>query len=160
MIHKTHGMTKTPLYRTWEHLFQRCYNRNNKRYKNYGGRGITVCKRWHRFENFHKDILERIGKKPSPKYSLDRKNNNQGYKPSNVRWATYAEQNRNHRGNRILTVKGKKMILTDVATMLRITPSTLRYRLERVESIDKAIAYYQNKKGASSVSSRSRTQRN
>lgn len=72
---------------------QRCGNRKNKSFKNYGGRGITVCDRWQKFENFLKDM----GSRPSNAHSLDRINNNLGYELSNCRWATWIEQANNRR---------------------------------------------------------------
>src|SRR5215467_599647 len=77
-----------PLYDVWTEMRSRCRNPNHHSYKNYGGRGIKVCKRWLKFENFLTDV----GARP-PSTSLDRyPNNNGNYKPSNVRWATRKEQ--------------------------------------------------------------------
>lgn len=89
-----HGMTNTSEHRTWKAMKQRCLNENNKHYKDYGGRGIKICKRWLKsFENFYKNM----GKRPGKLYSLDRKNNNRGYTPSNCRWATKKQQASNRR---------------------------------------------------------------
>lgn len=97
----THGNTqdkrKTVEYHTWQDMKHRCYNRKNKRYKDYGGRGITVCARWlNSFENFFKDM----GPRPSSKYSIDRKNNDGNYEPGNCRWATDKQQHNNTRRNK------------------------------------------------------------
>lgn len=90
----THGLTKSVEYRTWRSMKERCYNPNNKKYKDYGGRGIKVCDRWlNNFENFHADM----GPRPSKEYSLDRIDNNGDYMPTNCKWATIIEQRRNQR---------------------------------------------------------------
>lgn len=87
-------MKQKKIYRVWTSMKQRCDNPNIKYYEHYGGRGITYCKRWSKFENFLKDM----GEKPEGK-SLDRIDNNKNYSKNNCKWATWAEQNRNTRRN-------------------------------------------------------------
>ena len=84
---------KTYLYHIWCAMRKRCNNKNDPAFINYGGRGITVCKRWDDFNLFKKDI----GERPNKKLTLERVNNNSGYSPSNCKWATRSEQNLNKR---------------------------------------------------------------
>lgn len=90
-LHTSHGKHLSPTYCTWGHMVNRCSNPNNDGWHLYGGRGIKVCDRWLKFENFYHDMGERpIGK------TLDRyPNKNGNYEPSNTRWATPKEQSNN-----------------------------------------------------------------
>ena len=79
-------------------MLDRCCNARHRQWAYYGGRGITVCKRWHKFENFRDDM----GEHPGKGWTLDRwPDNDCNYEPTNCRWATYTMQNRNRRGNKI-----------------------------------------------------------
>lgn len=99
----THGGVGTPEYRCWQLMKRRCYNPNDKKYSDYGGRGIIVCSRWKdSFENFLADM----GNRPSPKHSIDRKDFNGDYSPENCRWATPKEQMRNTRRNIMIEING------------------------------------------------------
>lgn len=100
----THKMTKTPEYESWYSMMMRCQNKNSSNFSNYGGRGIKVIKRWHKFENFYTDM----GKRPKGK-TLDRINNNKNYSKSNCKWSTPTEQSNNQRTNVRITYKGKTM---------------------------------------------------
>jgi hypothetical protein len=94
MPKKTHGMGTTAEYHIWYGMLDRCRNPNSISWKHYGGRGIAVCDRWLRFEEFICDM----GKRPDPKMSLDRIDGDKGYEPGNCRWAAEIEQQRNRRG--------------------------------------------------------------
>lgn len=100
----THKMIGTPEYRAWQAIKNRCLNSNDDRYKWYGARGITVCDHWiESFENFYVDV----GPRPSRQYTIERRDNNRGYSPDNVYWATSIEQNRNLRTTKLYTLSGQ-----------------------------------------------------
>jgi hypothetical protein len=102
----------TPEYRSWQMMKNRCLNPKAEDFKYYGGRGITVCKKWMRFEGF----LEDMGRRPSPLHTLERKNNNKVYCKRNCKWATRKEQARNrgayHTVNMILADKIRTLYAT------------------------------------------------
>ena len=87
-----HNMSKSPEYRAWSAMLDRCSNPKNKSFHNYGGRGIKVSRRWRTFENFYADL----GPRP-PGLTLERLNNERGYDKQNCKWATWTEQGRNRR---------------------------------------------------------------
>lgn len=123
---KTHGKSKTKTYKTWRAMLGRCLNRNYLGFDIYGGRGIKVCERWLKFENFLKDMGERPDKK-----TLDRIDFNGNYEPSNCRWATIIEQANNTRANRRLTLNGITKNLHEWAKDLNIDQASLRERLDK-----------------------------
>ena len=119
----THGMSYTREFNSWRSMLERCSNKNNKQYKDYGGRGISVCARWQNsFENFYADMG------PCPEgLTLERNDTNGNYEPSNCRWATRLEQSRNRRC--ALLYDGKT--LKDLAKETGIPYGTLYGRFRR-----------------------------
>ncbi len=115
----------SPTYMRWFAMIRRCTNKNHKQYKDYGGRGITVCERWlHSFENFLSDMGEVPGK-----LTLDRKDNAGNYEPSNCKWSTRKEQNRNRRDSIMITYQGKTQCVTVWAEELNLKAATIRNRV-------------------------------
>lgn len=122
-----HGKRHTRLYTTWSNMKQRCYNQNSERYKDYGGRGITVCEEWiHDFMSFY---IWAIQNGYAENFTLDRKDNDKGYSPDNCRWATYKEQANNKRNNVLITYKGEIKTLSQWADELKMEYDTLYARI-------------------------------
>lgn len=92
---ETHGESQPPTaeYTAWARMWTYCRNVKHPKYKDWGGRGIRVCRRWLSYRSF----LDDMGRRPSRKHSLDRKNNNGNYTPRNCRWATAKQQANNTR---------------------------------------------------------------
>lgn len=131
----THNMTGTPEYRVWISIKGRCKYPSCKAYKNYGGRGIKICKRWDEsFEAFYEDM----GLRPEGT-SIDRINNYKGYEPGNCRWASSRVQGRNRRYVRKLTFNGRTERLDDWAEEIGLTRSTLEQRIAKGWSVEKAL---------------------
>ena len=116
-----HGLRHLPEYQVWKDLRRRCNNPNYKKWHRYGGRGIKVCWRWRYFENFIADM----GYRPSSKHTIERKDNNGDYNPSNCVWATQKDQQRNHSRNHWLTIGRETLILSDWVKRLGIASKTI-----------------------------------
>lgn len=126
----------TPEHAIWRAMKKRCLNKNVKCYKRYGGRGIKICKRWMTFENF----LEDMGKRPTPKHSLDRIDNDSGYSPGNCRWASPMEQANNKSNNRILSHNGKTMTMAQWGRETDVPATIIEARINRLKwSVEKAL---------------------
>ncbi len=123
-----HGLTKSKIYSIWSVMKQRCYNKKDRRFKDYGGRGIFVCERWRNsFDNFLKDM----GTPPTAKHSIDRIDNNKEYSPENCRWATRMEQMANFRRNRYVSFNGKTLHVAEWTRKLGFGERTIAARLNR-----------------------------
>lgn len=129
---KIHGMTHTSLHNRWKAIKQRCTNPKNRRYKDYGNRGIKLCKEWNNFENFAKWSLEN-GYKDS--LELDRIDNNKGYFPQNCRWCKPTVNNHNRRN----TAKIDGISLRDFAKMYKMDYKTVHYRYYRLKNLIKKL---------------------
>lgn len=126
-----HGLSNTPAYRRLKSMIGRCTNKNDKSYKNYGGRGIKVCDRWlgeQGIINFLKDM----GDKPKG-MTLDRVNNNGDYSPENCKWVTPIEQCNNRRGINIITYKNKEKTLTQWCEELNLNRKTVSARIHKTK---------------------------
>lgn len=134
--HFTHGLSNRTEYGTWASMKQRCYNSKTIGFENYGGRGITVCDKWRNdFVAFFKDM----GPRPSPKHSIERINNDGNYEPGNCYWATKEKQANNSRRNHKITARGQTLSMSEWAHLVGIQRSTLRCRIIRGISPEKAI---------------------
>ena len=117
---------KHPLYKLWLSIKRRCYNPSQVAWRRYGGRGITMCRRWkHNFENFAEDM----GLPPSKDHSIERKDNNAGYSKSNCCWATRIEQGSNKRNNVWLEYKGRRQVAARWASELGVRNSLITKRI-------------------------------
>lgn len=119
---------KTPEYRIWCAMRERCANPHHNQFHRYGGRGIRVCERWDSFANFLTDM----GVRPSASHSIDRYPNKDGnYEPGNCRWATDVEQARNKSTSMILTLNGETLHVLEWANKLNLSINTIRMRLRK-----------------------------
>lgn len=122
---KKHGACRTPIYAVWSGMIQRCENHKNKKFDRYGGRGIFVCKEWR--ESF--DVFFRDMGNPPNGCSLDRIDNDGPYSPSNCRWANHKTQSRNKGNNRIITLQGRSLTVSEWAEERGISQRTILTRL-------------------------------
>jgi len=135
------SLGKDRLYHIWVCMRQRCNNPNAKQYKDYGGRGITICKEWDSIEQFVKDM----GERPSIRHTLDRIDNNKGYCKENCRWATFEEQARNKRNNRLYKLPdGTRIVKQALIDSLEWTNDMFKRRIKSM-GLPKILEMYQQK---------------
>ena len=128
MSNNSHGLSETPEYTAWLNMKSRCFNPNNKKYLDYGGRGIGVCDRWLNSKHFLADM----GSRPTVKHSLDRINNNADYSPENCRWETKAEQVNNKRNNKpLITIGNETWTIVQWANKMGYGKTVIHNRLNR-----------------------------
>jgi hypothetical protein len=132
----THGRTGTPEYQSWHHAKVRCTNPKDKRWADYGGRGIRMSPEWMgSFEAFFRDV----GLRPSPSHTLDRIDVNGHYEPGNVRWATPTQQANNKSASRLITFRGETKTLAQWAAATGLTDAVIRKRIDRGWSVERAM---------------------
>lgn len=136
----THGGSDTPEYHVWSGLRGRCTNPKDAAWRNYGGRGISVCDRW--LESFP-SFLEDMGRRPSSSHSIDRIDVNGDYAPDNCRWATSREQMRNTRVNHLVEHAGETKCIAEWAEQYGISSSCLYARLVKLGwTFEKAVGHF------------------
>lgn len=123
-----HGMRSHELYGVWRGLMNRCYVEHTDQYCDYGGRGITVFSAWHDVSKFITDIEAEIGERPAG-MQIDRKDNNKGYQPGNVRWSTSKENCRNTRRNRLVTINSETKCASEWAEVSGVHIQTILWRI-------------------------------
>ena len=131
-----HGETRTRLFKIWSSMHERCERPKHVYYKNYGGRGITVCAEWSEYipfatwarQNGYDDSL-----------SIDRIDVNGNYEPSNCRWVTEKEQHNNTRRNRRISYHGRQYTLSELAAKIGMNKTTLKERLNLGWSVEDAV---------------------
>lgn len=133
-----HGASRTPELSTWRNMIRRCTEPKSSIFKFYGGRGIRVCDRWLGDSGFV-NFLSDVGKRPSPKHTIDRIDVYGNYCPENCRWATRKEQGRNRRDNRLVTMNGQTKCLAEWSELTGLKAKTIECRLERGMSSEDAL---------------------
>ncbi len=121
-----HGMSRTSVYAAWHAMMQRCENSRHEYYRHYGGRGIVVCERWHKFVHFYSDMGD------TPKGgTLDRyPDNNGNYEPGNCRWATWQQQQNNRRDTVKIEFDGRTLSIAEWARAIGMSRSALERRIK------------------------------
>lgn len=140
---RTHGMTGSPEYWSWQHMRRRCQDANDPDWDRYGGRGIKVCDRWVKGEGGltgFQCFLADMGRKPSPDCSIDRKDNDGHYEPGNARWACSVTQANNSAHNRVVVYSSRAMTLVQACELAGLSYGMVRTRLHRGWSIERALS--------------------
>lgn len=119
----------------WKAMMQRCYQSSNGAYYRYGDKGVQVCERWHKYENFLADM----GVRPSFDHSIDREKNDKGYEPLNCRWVLPTTQSRNRSNVIMLTLDGETKCLSEWAEITGISRDTIYMRIRNKWTIEEAL---------------------
>ncbi len=136
------GYTHSKTHAVWSNMVQRCSNKNSTYFTDYGGRGIKVCQRWLKFENFLADM----GEQPEG-MTIDRIDNDGNYTPTNCRWADRTTQNRNSRHTRFITIGKRTMCLTEWGIICKTNITAILGRASRKrEDIRDTIKHFINTK--------------
>lgn len=136
------GGKEKPEHYVWRTMLARCSNPKASGYVYYGGRGIKVCKRWHKYENFYADM----GDRPSADHSLERNNSDADYKPSNCRWATRSEQQKNKTTTKWYTNGEFRGTLVECAKFLGIGKELAHIRWKTWGTFEKDVEWRQLRK--------------
>lgn len=132
----TRGKVRSPEHIVWASMIARCHNPKHKRYADYGGRGIAVCRPWR--ESFAAFLAD-MGPRPTGA-TIDRIDNDGDYGPGNCRWATYTKQNRNRRNNHLIIAFGRAMCIAEWADAIGVSPKSIRTRLSKGHDGESALA--------------------
>lgn len=122
----THRKSKHPLYRIWSDMKQRCFNKKNAFYQSYGGRGITVCERWMKFENFYEDMIDGY----MQGMQIGRIDNDGWYSKENCRWETAKQQQRNKSNTAYVDTPKGRMKLAEAAEMYGLSRDCISHRIK------------------------------
>ena len=142
IANKTHGGSNERLYHVWQGMKDRCENKNNLEYKNYGGRGIKICEEWHDYAKFKEFMLSKGYDPTAPhgQYTIERINVNGNYEPSNCTLISLSMQQQNRTDNRKLTFQGKTQTVVEWSRELRIPESAIYMRLYKGASDEEALS--------------------
>lgn len=135
--------TDHPLFKLWCNTRSVCNNPNSRQWHHYGGRGIKFCRDWDQdFWAFAEYMDTTLGARPGPEYVLDRINNDRGYRPGNLRWATRREDSNNRRTNHCISYQGRKQTFADWSRETGIPLTTIWSRIiDKGWSVSEALGF-------------------
>lgn len=147
VVQYKHGMSNTRLFRVWWGMHQRCKNPKVAYYKNYGGRGISVCDEWQEFGPFYEWAMANgfIESKSGKECSIDRIDSDGNYEPSNCRWVTNREQQKNKKTTKLYCFDGKSQLISEWAKEFGVTESMIRNQIWRGKTPSEVLSRYKNR---------------
>lgn len=136
------GGKEIPEHYTWRTMIARCYNPNANQFNYYGAKGIYVCKRWQKYENFLADM----GERPSIKHSLDRIDNTKGYSKSNCKWSTRSEQQKNKTTTRYYTNGVFTGTLVECASLIGLSKELAHWRFKNWNTFERGVVWLERQR--------------